>query len=312
MAAELIAAGRERRRRVNRRLYEEMPPAKLALLGVALERIQRFEEGTLTLVALDAVDFERVGAEESLSEGIVDHLRSVAATKVAVLIRELTRPRAGASARFRCAPRAMTSTCRRSPAHRAAGGTVARPASRRRSTVAELIELLRHEMAAQLNPAPQRAAGSHARLSTDGILLIDKPVGMTSHDVVAARSTLARRGKDRPRGDTRPICERVARSCSLARPRRCSARSWNSPSATRPWPVWGRLQHWRSRRRDHRDRADCHPTRPSFRRRDSPTPTDLLGDQDQRRARLSQGASWRELPDARANRDREPLRADLA
>ena len=42
---------------VNTRLYEEMPQAKLELLGLALARIQRFDEGTLTLVALDAQDF---------------------------------------------------------------------------------------------------------------------------------------------------------------------------------------------------------------------------------------------------------------
>jgi phosphoesterase RecJ-like protein len=34
-------------------------------------------------------DFEAAGADDSLSEGIIDHLRSVAGTKVAAVIREL-------------------------------------------------------------------------------------------------------------------------------------------------------------------------------------------------------------------------------
>ncbi|HEX4838643.1 MAG TPA: DHH family phosphoesterase, partial [Solirubrobacteraceae bacterium] len=89
MAAELIVAGVDVPA-VYKRLYEDMPLAKLTLLGIALERIQRFDSGALTLAALDAEDFDRVGAQESFSEGIVDHLRSVAGTKVAVLIRELT------------------------------------------------------------------------------------------------------------------------------------------------------------------------------------------------------------------------------
>jgi phosphoesterase RecJ-like protein len=89
MAAELIEAGVDVPG-VYRRLYEEMPPEKLALLGLALSQIERFDGGELTLAALSAEDFARVGAEDTYSEGIIDHLRAVAGTKVAVLVRELT------------------------------------------------------------------------------------------------------------------------------------------------------------------------------------------------------------------------------
>src|SRR5207244_1784998 len=68
---------------------EDMRAGKLALLGVALTQIQRFDGGRLTLSVLSAADFERAGAEESHSEGIIDHLRAVRGTKVAALIREL-------------------------------------------------------------------------------------------------------------------------------------------------------------------------------------------------------------------------------
>jgi phosphoesterase RecJ-like protein len=153
MAAELISAG-VNVARVNSRLYEEMPPAKLALLGVALERIQRFEEGTLTLVALDAVDFERVGAEASLSEGIVDHLRSVSGTKVAVLIRELTAPES--RGKRKVSLRATGDDIDVSAIARTQGGGGHRRAAGFSTTLdlPELIALLRDEVAAQVRSAP--------------------------------------------------------------------------------------------------------------------------------------------------------------
>jgi phosphoesterase RecJ-like protein len=153
MAAEMISAG-VNVARVNSRLYEEMPPAKLALLGVALERIQRFEEGTLTLVALDAVDFERVEAEESFSEGIVDHLRSVAGTRVAVLIRELTAP--DSRGKRKVSLRATGDDIDVSAIARTQGGGGHRRAAGFSTTLdlPELISLLRHEVATQMRSAP--------------------------------------------------------------------------------------------------------------------------------------------------------------
>jgi phosphoesterase RecJ-like protein len=157
MAAELIEAG-VNVPAVYRRLYEEMPPAKLTLLGVALERIQRFDAGALTLVALDAVDFERVGAEESFSEGIVDHLRSVAATKVAALIRELTAPES--RGKRKVSLRATGDDVDVSAIARTQGGGGHRRAAGFSTTleVHDLIELLRHEIAAQLHPTPNGPA----------------------------------------------------------------------------------------------------------------------------------------------------------
>jgi phosphoesterase RecJ-like protein len=153
MAAELIALGVDVAR-VNTRLYEEMPQAKLDLLGLALGRIQRFDDGALTLVALDAADFERVGAEESLSEGIVDNLRSIAATKVAVLVRELTGDEN--RGKRKVSLRATGDDVDVSIIARTQGGGGHRRAAGFSSTLAtsELIELLRQELAQQLRPAP--------------------------------------------------------------------------------------------------------------------------------------------------------------
>jgi phosphoesterase RecJ-like protein len=89
MAAELIEAGVDVAD-VYRRLYEEMPVEKLALMAIALGHLQRFDDGELTLSSLSAEDFMRSAAEEHYSEGIIDQLRAVHGTKVAVLVRELT------------------------------------------------------------------------------------------------------------------------------------------------------------------------------------------------------------------------------
>jgi len=89
MAAELIEAGVDVQA-IYRRLYEEIPLAKLTLLALALGQVQRFDSDELTLVALSAEDFDSAGADESYSEGIIDHLRAVQGTKVAALVRELT------------------------------------------------------------------------------------------------------------------------------------------------------------------------------------------------------------------------------
>jgi bifunctional oligoribonuclease and PAP phosphatase NrnA len=153
MAAELIAAG-VNVQAVYRRLYEEMPLAKLTLLGIALERVQRFDSGELTLVALDAEDFERSEAQDSFSEGIVDHLRAVAGTKVAVLIRELTALES--RGKRKVSLRATGDDVDVSAIARTQGGGGHRRAAGFSTTlqIDELIVLLRREVAAQLHQAP--------------------------------------------------------------------------------------------------------------------------------------------------------------
>jgi bifunctional oligoribonuclease and PAP phosphatase NrnA len=96
MAAELIEAGIDVHA-MYRRLYEGVPEPKLALLARALNRVQRFDDGRLTLAWLSREDFEATGAEDSYTEGIIDHLRAVHGTKVAALGRELGADRPGKS-----------------------------------------------------------------------------------------------------------------------------------------------------------------------------------------------------------------------
>jgi bifunctional oligoribonuclease and PAP phosphatase NrnA len=87
MAAELIEAGVDVHE-IYRRVYEGVPFGKLALLARGLANVHRYDEGRLTITALTAEDFCESGAEESYSEGVVDHLRAVEGTAVAALIRD--------------------------------------------------------------------------------------------------------------------------------------------------------------------------------------------------------------------------------
>ena len=88
MAAELIDAGIDAHA-IYRRLYEQLPYARLALLSRALNAVQRYDDGVVTATSLTRADFEETDSVETDSEGIVDHLRAVDGTKVAVLVREL-------------------------------------------------------------------------------------------------------------------------------------------------------------------------------------------------------------------------------
>jgi len=87
MAAELIDAGVDVQD-IYRRVYEGVPYGKLALLARGLAKVQRYDNGRLTVTELDACDFAESGAEESYSEGVIDHLRAVEGTAVAALVRE--------------------------------------------------------------------------------------------------------------------------------------------------------------------------------------------------------------------------------
>jgi phosphoesterase RecJ-like protein len=87
MAADLIDHGVDVEL-IYRRLYEGTPFAKVALLGRALQRVQRFDGGAITFTYVTLGDFQETGAEESYTEGIVDHLRAVEGTKVAAMVRE--------------------------------------------------------------------------------------------------------------------------------------------------------------------------------------------------------------------------------
>jgi bifunctional oligoribonuclease and PAP phosphatase NrnA len=88
MAAELIEAGVDPHE-VYRRLYEDLPFRRLLLLERALGSVERYDGGSITMAHLVKADYEETGAQENDSEGVVDHMRAVEGTAVAVLVREL-------------------------------------------------------------------------------------------------------------------------------------------------------------------------------------------------------------------------------
>jgi phosphoesterase RecJ-like protein len=152
MAAALIEAGVDVQA-VYRRLYEEMPEGKLALLALAIGQVQRFDSGQLTLVALSAADFDSVDAEASYSEGIIDQLRAVQGTKVAALVREM---RTGArKGQHKVSLRATDDEVDVSVISRAQGGGGHRRAAGFSTTSEpdELIAFLRRAIAEQLDAA---------------------------------------------------------------------------------------------------------------------------------------------------------------
>jgi bifunctional oligoribonuclease and PAP phosphatase NrnA len=72
-----------------RRLYEHVPIEKLRLVVRAIDGIQRHCGDRLVLTYITAADYEQTGAGEEMTEGVIDHLRSIEGTKVAAVIRDL-------------------------------------------------------------------------------------------------------------------------------------------------------------------------------------------------------------------------------
>jgi phosphoesterase RecJ-like protein len=87
MAAELMELGVDVHG-VFRQLFENVPFIKIQLLARVLERVERYDGGLLTISFITRSDYEKFGADESLSEGIVDHIRAIEGTTVAALVRE--------------------------------------------------------------------------------------------------------------------------------------------------------------------------------------------------------------------------------
>jgi len=149
MAAELIEAGVDVHA-IYSNLYEGVPESKLALLTRALNSVQRYDGGRVTCARLARQDFAQTGAEESYTEGIIDHLRSVEATKVAALVRELGDERAG---KAKVSLRATDASVDVSAIARAQGGGGHRQAAGFTTGMApdELVAFLREAVAAQLH-----------------------------------------------------------------------------------------------------------------------------------------------------------------
>jgi phosphoesterase RecJ-like protein len=149
MAAELIGAGIDVHA-IYRQLYEGVPEGKLELLARGLSAVERFDGGLLTISHLTREDYAESGADESYSEGVVDHLRAVQGTAVAGLVRDLLSDTA--SARRKVSLRATDDRVDVSRIARAQGGGGHRRAAGFSTDLEfhELVAFLRAELAQQL------------------------------------------------------------------------------------------------------------------------------------------------------------------
>jgi phosphoesterase RecJ-like protein len=148
MAAELIEGGVDVHG-IYKRLYEGIPQGKIELLARGLSGVQRYEGGLLTVAQLTREDYRVTGADESHSEGVVDHLRSVEGTAVAGLVRD----QLGADgSKRKVSLRATDDRVDVSRIARAAGGGGHRRAAGFSTNMefGELVDFLRRELAKQL------------------------------------------------------------------------------------------------------------------------------------------------------------------
>ncbi|HEV2075073.1 MAG TPA: bifunctional oligoribonuclease/PAP phosphatase NrnA [Thermoleophilaceae bacterium] len=149
MAAELVDGGLVAHE-VYRGVFEGVPEQRLLLLGRALSRLQRFDDGALTLTHLTLEDFEETGCDETDSEGVVDHFRAVEGTAVGALVR--ARLANGAPESRKVSLRATDGRVDVSTIARGFGGGGHRQAAGFFTDLAlpELVERLRKEIGAQL------------------------------------------------------------------------------------------------------------------------------------------------------------------
>jgi phosphoesterase RecJ-like protein len=87
VAADLIESGVDVNE-IFRRLYERVPEEKLRLISRALGRIDRNLDGALSTTYLSADDYAATGADETMSEGIIDFVRAIEGTAVAAVVRD--------------------------------------------------------------------------------------------------------------------------------------------------------------------------------------------------------------------------------
>ncbi|MCZ4495564.1 MAG: phosphoesterase RecJ domain protein [Thermoleophilia bacterium] len=88
LAAQLVRSGVDVHD-VFTRIFESVGWARTKLLGTALRSAVRTEDGLIVATHLTQDDFDLLGATEDDAEGIVDALRSVAGTSVALFLRDL-------------------------------------------------------------------------------------------------------------------------------------------------------------------------------------------------------------------------------
>lgn len=74
---------------IHHRIFDQKPLAQVRLLQRALDGLEINAGGELAVISLTREDFTSTGAEDSMSEGLINHARSIAGVEVAIMIREV-------------------------------------------------------------------------------------------------------------------------------------------------------------------------------------------------------------------------------
>jgi bifunctional oligoribonuclease and PAP phosphatase NrnA len=132
-----------------RRLYEHVPLEKLRLVARALEGIRLYCDERVAVSYITAADYEATGSGEEMTEGVIDHLRSIHGVKVAAVVRDLgNRGRAARKVSLRSSESDVDVSA---IARKRGGGGHKRAAGfSTDDELGELVEFLCHEVLAQL------------------------------------------------------------------------------------------------------------------------------------------------------------------
>jgi len=88
LAADLLDKGVDLSR-IHHNIFDQKPLTQIKLLECALNGLEIHVDGQLAIMTLSAEDFQKCGAEQELSEGLVNYARSIAGVEVAVLLKEV-------------------------------------------------------------------------------------------------------------------------------------------------------------------------------------------------------------------------------
>ncbi|WP_407307822.1 DHH family phosphoesterase [Desulfosporosinus sp. SB140] len=88
LTAELIEVGLDLAF-IHHNIFDRKPLAQIKLLQAALNTLELRAGGQLAIMTLTTEDFQKSGAGQELSEGLVNHARSIEGVEVAVLLKEV-------------------------------------------------------------------------------------------------------------------------------------------------------------------------------------------------------------------------------
>jgi phosphoesterase RecJ-like protein len=142
---------------VYRRIYESVPFERQQLIGRALSRARRYENGRMIASYLLRNDFQELGVGEEYAEGVIDDLRKVKGVELAMTIREPPEP---PGAKRRISMRSATDALDVSAIarQRGGGGHMRAAGFSTDESIEDVIEFVRNEFANAVGQGREGAA----------------------------------------------------------------------------------------------------------------------------------------------------------